>query len=207
MSVSRLSKQSIQVGFPKQQTIWDGTTSIPAMDAISVVTVPSGGLATVEFNNIPQTYTHLQLRALARGNRTPVTYDNFVLRFNSDVGNSYSYHTMYGDGRAGGPFSEGSGTSATNSMLAANIPGSASLTSSFGVAVIDIWDYTSTSKNKTMRSLSGYESNTTGYSSIYSSICLTSGSWYSTAAVNTITILASNAPLQQYSHFALYGVK
>lgn len=205
MAVSRISTQSIQQSFPKGNTVWDGTTNTSSMDAISFVSVPSGGLAVVEFNNIPQTYTHLQIRAIARGNRTPVTYDNFVLRFNSDTGSNYSYHTMYGDARAGGPFSEGA--SSATVISAANIPGSASLASSFGSAIVDIWDYSNASKNTTVRSLSGYESNTTGYSSIYSSICLSSGGWYNQAAVTTVTIIPSNSPFQQYSHFALYGVK
>lgn len=206
MAVSRLSQQSLINAFPKGTAVWDGTTAVGSMDAISFVSIPAGStLSAVEFSNIPQTYTHLQLRALVRGNRTPVTYDNFNMRFNSDAGNNYSFHAMYGDARAGGPFAEGS--SSANSMSIANIPGSASLTNSYGVAVLDIIDYSKTNKAKTVRSLGGYESNTTGYGNIYSSIAFISGAWYSTVAVNSITILPSNSPFQQFSHFALYGVK
>jgi len=39
MSVSRLSKQSIQAGFPKQQTVWDQSTQTAAMDALGAVTL------------------------------------------------------------------------------------------------------------------------------------------------------------------------
>lgn len=205
MAISRVSQVSVQAGFPKSNTLWDGVSAVGGMEAISFVVVPSGGLSVVEFNNIPQTYAHLQIRALARGNRTPVTYDNFNIRFNSDTGSNYSYHTEYGDGRAGGPFVEGAASG--SSIPAANITGSASLANSFGVAIIDILDYAKTNKNTTLRSLNGYESNTTGYSSIYSSISYISGAWYNTAAVTSITILPANSPLQEYSHFALYGVK
>lgn len=176
-----------------------------AYDAIATVVVPSGGLTSVTFAGIPQEYEHLQIRALVRGNRTPVTYDNFNLRFNDDSGNNYAAHVFYGDGRSSAVNAE-SATSA-NAIVAAQIPGSASLANSFGVAIIDVFDYSSSIKNTTIRSLNGYESNTTGYGGIYSSVCLISGGWYSTAPVSTITLVPSNSPFQEFTHFALYGVK
>ena len=176
-----------------------------AFDTLAVVAVPSGGIASVTFDGIPSGYEHLQIRALVRGNRTPVTYDNFSLRFNNDLANNYAAHVFYGDGRSSAVNAESS-TSA-NAIVAAQIPGSASLTNSFGVAIIDVLDYSSSIKNTTIRSLNGYESNTTGYGSIYSSICLISGGWYSTAPVTSITLVPSNSPFQEFSHFALYGVK
>lgn len=205
MAVSRLSQQSLINAFPKGNTVWDGTTSVGSMDAISSMTVPSGGLSVVEFNNIPQTYTHLQVRALVRGNRTPVTYDNFNLRFNTDTGNNYSWHTFYGDGRSSAVNAEGSASS--NAIPVANIPGSASLTNSFGVAIIDVLDYANANKNTVLRSLNGYESNATGWGGIYSSVCIFSGAWYNTAAVTSITLIPANSPFQEFSQFALYGVK
>ena len=176
-----------------------------AFDAIAAVTVPSGGISVVTFDGIPSGYEHLQIRALVRGNRTPVTYDNFNIRFNNDYENNYAAHVFYGDGRSSAVNAE-SATSA-NAIVAAQIPGSASLTNSFGVAIIDVLDYSSNIKNTTIRSLNGYESNTTGYGGIYSSICLISGGWYNTAPVTSITFVPSNSPFQEFSHFALYGVK
>ena len=55
MSVSRFSKSSLQNGFIKFNEIWDGTTSVGSIEAISSVTL-SIAQSTVEFNNIPQTY-------------------------------------------------------------------------------------------------------------------------------------------------------
>jgi hypothetical protein len=171
---------------------------------IAKYTVPSGGISEVTFA-VPSGYRHIRLETSARGNRTPVTYDGFNMRFNGDAGGNYSYHTFYGDARGGSPFAE-SGTS-LSSIPVAQIPGSASLANSYGVAIIDVLDHASTTKNKTVRSLNGYESNTTGYSSIYSASAFTSGAWYSTSAVSSITLIPANSPFQQHSTFTLIGYK
>jgi hypothetical protein len=171
---------------------------------IAKYTVPSGGISEVTFA-VPSGYRHIRLETSVRGNRTPVTYDGFNMRFNGDSGSNYSYHTVYGDGRAGGPFAE-AGTS-SSAISVAQVPGSASLANSFGAAIIDVLDHASTTKNKTVRSLNGYESNTTGYSNIYSAIAFTTGAWYNTSAVSSITLIPQNSPFQQYSTFTLIGYK
>lgn len=68
---------------------------------------------------------------------------------------------------------------------------------------MDILDYTSTNKNKTMRTLQGMDSNGGG------TISLHSGLYYGTTnAVTSIKLYAaSGGNLNQYSHFALYGIK
>ena len=93
MAVSRLSQQSIQQSFPKGNTLWDGTTATSAFDSLGSVLVPSGGLATITFSNIPQTYTHLQLRSSC------LTAGWLTMRFNSNstTGN-YFGHEIRGNG-------------------------------------------------------------------------------------------------------------
>jgi hypothetical protein len=167
-------------------------------------TVPSGGVSEVTFA-VPSDYRHIRLETSVRGNRTPVTYDGFNMRFNGDSGTNYSYHVMYGDGRSSAVNTEGGGSA--TSMPVANVPGSASLANSFGVAVIDVLDHASTTKNKTVRSLNGYDSNTTGWGGIYSSAAISTGAWYSTSAVSSITLIPQNSPFQQHSTFTLIGYK
>ena len=72
-----------------------------AYDALATVTVPSGGVASIEFAGIPTGYKHLQLRLLTRTNRAD-TNDFMTIRFNGDSGSNYAYHSLYGNGASAG---------------------------------------------------------------------------------------------------------
>ena len=63
-------------------------------ESIETVTVGSGGSATVSFTSIPATYTHLQIRGIAR----TATNVSLGLQFNSDTGSNYSRHFLNGNG-------------------------------------------------------------------------------------------------------------
>ena len=72
--------------------------------SLQTVTVGSGGQTTITFSSIPPTYTHLQIRWLAREN-TGAQADpsqNIRIRFNSDTGSNYSIHRLYGLGSGSG---------------------------------------------------------------------------------------------------------
>ena len=70
-------------------------------ESIATVSVGSGGAANVEFTSIPQTYTHLQLRAISRGTGTTAA-EEVNMNFNNDTTSSsyIYYHQLYGDGSA-----------------------------------------------------------------------------------------------------------
>jgi hypothetical protein len=171
----------------------------PGADFDSIATVtPYTTTSTVVFSSIPATYRHLQIRFIGRTDRANQE-DNIQLRFNSDSAGNYAAHVLYGDGATAGSFSDGSSiTFNTRSVVAA-----ASATSGvFGAGVIDILDYANTSKNKTVRSLNGYDNNSAGQ------IRLSSGLWMNTTAINSITIVSANAAnFAANSHWALYGIK
>jgi hypothetical protein len=173
-------------------------STIDGYESIATTTVGSGGTSTITFSSIPSTYTHLQIRFLARTARANQE-DNIQLRFNSDTGGNYAAHVLYGDGATASSFSDGTSiTFNTRSVVAA-----ASATSGvFGAGIIDILDYTNTSKNTTVRSLNGYDNSGSGQ------VRLSSGLWINTAAVTSITIVSANAAnISEYSSFALYGIK
>jgi len=127
-------------------------------------------------------------------------------RFNSDTGANYSNHSLEGGG------SSATATAAANdSFLRALAPITAGVygTGTTGypaAAVLDILDYANTNKYKTVRSLGGSDSNNGN-----GGIGIMSGSWRNTAAITSITINAYSAgsasTFNQYSHFALYGIK
>lgn len=155
-------------------------------ESIATVTVGAGGASSVDFTSIPSTYTHLQIRGLG------VFSGDTFLQFNSDTNNNYSRHSVYGDGSSAAAFAETS-----NSRIGVNYATSTQ-PSPF---VADILDYKDTNKYKTVRALSGVDSNGSGI------ILLQSGSWRSTSAVTSIKLIAFSGTFSQHSTFALYGIK
>jgi hypothetical protein len=96
----------------------------------------------------------------------------------------------------------GDGSTAFASSLTAGYQGSIPLAGNSGWAasIHDILDYSSTAKNKTVRTLNGWDNNGTGVVLFYS------GMTTSTDAISSITLTGAYN-FAQYSSFALYGVK
>jgi len=152
--------------------------------------------SSITFSSIPQDYTHLQIRAIARTTIVG-TDENVYLRFNSDSSTLYAYHFLYGTGSAAA-----SGATLNEPyLISLRGTGNSSSANMFGSGVVDILDYTNTNKFKTVRSITGHDQNGSG------TVWLFSGLWRSTSAVTSITLLPSSANLAQYSSFALYGIK
>lgn len=175
-----------------------------AYDALATVTVPSGGAASVTFTGIPQGYKHLQIRFLAKSTRTNVSLDELNFRINGDSGSNYAIHYLFGTGS--GAASATYNTSWTYGQIGYGTLGD-DLGGQFGVGIIDILDSSSTSKYKTVRSLSGVDMNGTGGGSLYGRVGLTSNLWQSTSAINSLAFYAVNGNFTQYTQFALYGIK
>ena len=161
-------------------------------ESIATTTVGAGGTPSITFSSIPSTYTHLQIRGIGK---YAVTGDTTLLRINSDTGNNYTRHRLTGTGSAA--TAAGSGTN-NSLVLASDVP---TATSTFGAVIIDILDYANTNKYKTFRSLTGHETNSAGV------IELKSGLWINTSAITTILLYPSAGNFEQYSSFALYGIK
>ena len=164
-----------------------------SFDSIATVTVGSGGQSSVTFSSIPQTYKHLQIRYITRDG---VNSSNTVLTFNGDTGANYSTHYLVGNGS-----SASAGAAASSSFIYTDILTNSS--TSYSGAVVDILDYASTSKNKTVRTLAGIDLNGSG------TVWLASGAWYnSSTAISSLRLINNNAnAFPQYSSFALYGIK
>jgi hypothetical protein len=162
-------------------------------------TTTVGSVSNVTFSSISNTYTHLQVRYSARTNRADVQ-DIIRFRFNSDSGTNYAYHYLSGDSTSAGA----SGTTSTASPWTGLIAGNSAGTNIFGTGVTDILDYTSTNKNKTIRTLSGISDNSTGGRVYYFS-----NLWFATPAAITSIEIAPNygTAFAQYSTFTLYGLK
>lgn len=179
-----------------------GGVSTTSFESIATTTVGSGGASSITFSSIPSTFTHLQIRVLSRDNRTGGTTNNISGYFNSDS-NAANYYWHYMEG--GGASTEaGSVTNLSVVPLSFGIAASSNASASvFGVSVIDILDYANTNKNKTIRVLSGSDTNGSG-----GYVRLASGLWSSTSAITAITLNPqTSGTYNQYTHFALYGIK
>jgi hypothetical protein len=171
-----------------------GAAPAGAYELIST-TILGSNQPSVTFSNLgtySSTYKHLQIRMVSK--TSDANSLGVLARFNSDTGSNYSWHVLLGNGSA---VSSSAGTS-TTFMYAGIQPRSVDTANAFGASVMDILDPYSTSKNKTIRSLSGV---------IGSRIDLYSGNWRNTNSLTTIDIIPENGSFITASRFSLYGIR
>jgi hypothetical protein len=203
VAISRASNSSIQGGLPKFNDIWDGTTATSAFDHLAT-TLLSSSQSSISFSSIPQTYTHLQLRVTTRNDRSDNGAQSTTLSFNGDTTyTNYRSHILYYAASGANPAAEANQLSGYYAAIGYT-PAANMTASVFGIQVIDILDYSNTSKNTTVRTLFGLDSNsaTAGYIGLASSL------WVNTAAVSSIsmtTLPAANFVAN--TSVALYGIK
>lgn len=154
-------------------------------------TALTGTATTITFNSIPSNYQHLQIRFFGI---SAATFTD--IHFNSDFGANYSWHQLTGDGAS----VTANGAGSQSQIYGPQLGGSTSFAS---VGVFDILDYANTNKNKTVRVLSGIDSNGGGF------IYYRTGAWYNTAAINTIRLTAQGGTgtFAANTNVALYGIK
>lgn len=154
----------------------------------------TGSSGQITFTSIPSTYQHLQIRALFNGTNSGSSFQSLLLSFNNYATSDYATHYISGTGSA----VSASGVTSVPWLLAGRVPDNS--LSNAGVAIIDIHDYASTTKNKTVRAITGSDQNGSG------EIWLTSGARFNTAAINRIDLLVSGN-WKTNTTFALYGIK
>lgn len=148
--------------------------------------------SSITFSSIPQDYKHLQLRAVARQDAASV-YANAFLSLNGTPTSYwhylYTYNTSIYSGGYGSPYGNYSFWAAGNNAA----------TGVFAPTIMDILDYSSSSKNTTLKYLTGYNASSSG-------VGLMSNLWNNTAAVTSLTITGTGNYVAG-SRFSLYGVK
>jgi len=156
---------------------------------------PTDGSGVFTFSSIPQTFSHLQIRAFIRSKNTNSISNTFIY-LNGDSGSNYAIHRLRGDGSSA---LSSVSTPQTSLYIWETTPAASSTANIFGSALVDILDYTNTSKNKTTRLISGVDLSGSGQ------VALTSGLWLSTAAVTSIAV-ATEASWAVGSRIDLYGI-
>jgi len=194
--------RSLKTGSFSRSTQVGNTMIFPgSYESIATVVVPSGGSSSIAFTSIPSTYQHLQIRGIARSTTGTSGVNIMYFRFNSDSASNYSAHNVYGNGSSAAALQT---TGQTYGWMGrTSTPRTGNGASIFSGFVIDVLDYTSTNKNKTVKTITGSNNNSTT-----DAVELCSSLWFATpAAVNRIDLYDESGNFAEYSHFALYGVK
>ena len=151
-------------------------------------------VSTVTFSSIPQTYKSLQIRfnvIMGAGNSGGI-------QFNGDTTNgNYYVHSLYAGGTTVGA------NGASNNRIITIGYNSGSVATYPNVGIVDILDYTNTSKYKTAKAIFGANKNATGGNS--GDIELDSGLWLNTSAITSINFQADTNMLSGTT-VSLYGV-
>jgi hypothetical protein len=171
-----------------------------AYESIATAT-GTGSSGTITFSSIPSTYTSLQVRAISKTSTVADGVNSSLIRLNGDSGNNYAYHTLYGDGTT--VSAQGVATQSSGAIYYSSVLSGTNNTNMVGTLILDLHDYASTSRYKTLRTLGGGETNGNGTSYV----ALTSSLWQSTAAVSSISFITVSGNWTTQTQFALYGIK
>lgn len=200
--ITRLALSSVTQGLPKYRSMLAGNPTIYGYESIASAN-GSGTNAAIVFSNIPQTYKHLQLRYIGRNSITSGGRALVLVSFNSDTTyTNYRSHFITGDGTS---VSAGTTQATDRTGGVVGYLANQAATSTPAAGIIDIHDYASSSKNKTIRSFTGFEDNGAGNAIV----AVWSSFWMNTAAVTSITITSTTTSMEfsTDSRFALYGIK
>lgn len=198
--ITRATLSTVEQGLPKYRSMLAGNPAFSPSSFESIASATgTGSSSTITFSSIPSTYASLQIRGIARTTRA-ATDSALVMRLNSDSGANYVYHFLQGNGSAAGA----SGVTANTNLWMGEATGSTAAANIIGVNLIDIHDYASTTKNKTLRSFTGIDVN----GAFTTSVFLHSGLWLNTSAVNSISLIVNDGSnWTSDTTFALYGIK
>ena len=174
-----------------------------SFESIATATA-NGGSSSVSFTSIPQTYKHLQIRAISKDTFTSVNgADNVEIVFNSTTG-IYSRHYMYVNDNLSEAYQQ---INLTRLNISNAMPRSTSwFTNKTAAWIMDIYDYTSTSKVKNSLIMSSLVSNANSEDN--QSNVQVSGAYQATiAAITQIDVSVATGNIAANCTFALYGIK
>lgn len=171
---------------------WGAFSIPPAFESIATAT-GTGSSGTITFSSIPGTYQHLQLRIIAL-DTTSANSQVWLLANGATSG--YSYHNLYGNGTT----VTASGSANFSRIFIAGFVSALNATYP-NVSVVDIHDYASTTKYKTVRVFTGFDRNGTGEVGMYS------GLYQATTAISSLDIKIAGSNFSTTTIVALYGIK
>jgi hypothetical protein len=173
-----------------------GVTGGGAFDLLETTTLTTGAAPfTITGLDGYADYKHLQIRALLRTN-LPGATDAALVNFNNSSG-SETQHSLTGNGS--------SVSSAENNgyyTLRNVIPANTATAGNFAAVVIDFADYNNTSKNTTIRALSGFADGSNNQVGLFS------GAWLSTANITEMSFRSGfGYEFVTGCRVSIYGIK
>lgn len=165
---------------------------------LNTVTVGAGGAASINFTNIPSTYTDLLIYLSGRSDTVAQTYNGVALTFNG-TSNSANWVRKQIEG------GDGSIASYTSTAsIGGYVPAPNATASAFGSIQIYVHNYASSNdKLVSIESVTEGNTATTGY---YAD--LVGQLWTVGTAINQVTLtMSSSANFVQYSSASIYGIK
>jgi hypothetical protein len=171
------------------------SNSITAVDPVSggydslATTRVGTAVSSVVFAGIPSGYKTLELRSYARSTGG----SDALVSLNGT--SAVRRHILYATGTGSAV-----GSSATDGYVLTTT-GSGSNALNFGPNILQIIDYASTTKTKSIRSFGGNDNDGSG------NVVFTSGLWTTLEPLNHITLVPASGNWDVGSHFALYGIK
>jgi hypothetical protein len=193
-------------GFGKLLSAAGGETNYSAFDAIYSTTL-STTASSITIQGIPQNYTHLQIRIVARNSGTDYR-SGLGLRLNLDSasGSGYSLDRLW----ITSGVNAGASNADTNHYAGLGMANDSNgLANAYGISITDILDYSSVTKAKGFRTLSHYSNNTTGVNDgDRGGIVFTTGlKDYSTGQVTGLYIFSNGNNLLANTTVSLYGIR
>ena len=206
MGVVKLSTAGI-LDYSKTPNFLSGNApvSFGAFDLLETTTLTSNA-TSVTFSGLDSfaaDYKHLQIRAVAAQ-----TYNShhWKMRVNGDAtAGKYRSHYLFGNGST--VISDN--TSVAYFELRDCIPRlsnqgyGSDVDNSFNATIVDILDFSDTSKNTTVRTLSGFHE----AGGLGQGISLNSGGWFDSSAITSFSFEPNGGSLVAKSRFSLYGIK
>lgn len=167
------------------------------MIPISTVTVGNGGVSSISFTGIPQTYTDLVIKLSAR---STIGGGDCTMIFNGSTAAAYTGRLLYSDGT--NPAAANNSGQANMSWGAGAINRSTTTSNTFANTEVYIPNYTSSSY-KPVSTDSVEENNATqAYLELSASI------WSNASPIFSVTLTpSSSGNFVQYSTATLYGIR
>ena len=171
-----------------------GTPPIPPSSYESIASATgTGSSGTITFSSIPATYASLQIRVLGRST-TANSVTTFTVQYDGNA--MTNFHWLRGNGSA---------VSAGNTNVPVYVPADTATANIMGVGIIDILDYSNTTRNKTSRSFGGWNGN----NDFTTNERLQLASFFrdNTSAITSISLVLTAGNWTTNTVVALYGVK
>jgi hypothetical protein len=195
MAITSLARSRVS-NLVKYNSMLAGNPQFPDSYELISSTFLTGTAATVDFASIPSDYKHLQIRIVAKSS-APSSNDLIQMRFNDITSSDYAWHALRSVINSAPDSLSGASQTFINRVVLLT---GGNDSNQFGSSIVDILDFSDTSKNTTVKIFSG----TMSGSPI---ISLGSGLLNNTAAINKITLFPAANAIAALSRFSLYGIR